>query len=74
MCVKSDIDAECQYLEGLVLAAFKGFKNYMGTIPSGGGKKMDWIEAFLEGAGNRLRGLEKEGKLADPSKYNVNAE
>ena len=65
MCVISDIEAECKYLEGLVLAAFEGFKNYMGTPHSGDGKKRDWIEAFLEDVGSRLRKLEKEGKLAD---------
>ena len=75
MCVASDIEDECKYLEGLVLAAFEGFKNYhMGTFHSGDEKKTDWIEAFLEGVGSRLRMLEKKGKLADPSKDNVNAE
>ena len=74
MCGRSEIEAECKYLEGLVLAAFEGFNNYMGTFPSGDEKNTDLIEAFLEGVGSRLRMLDKEGELVGPSKDNVNAE
>ena len=67
MCGGPDIEAECEHLDGLVLAAFEGFKDFMRVIYTIDEKKADWIKEFLEGVGSRLRALEKEGKLVDPS-------
>ena len=76
MCYRPDVEAEGEHLDRLVLAAFEGFKCYMRTlfVYVGDEKKPDWIKTFLEALGGRLRTLEKEGKLADRSKDNVNAE
>jgi len=70
MCGGPDIEAEREYLDALVLTAFKGFKDYVRLYLTGDEKKTDWIEAFLEGIGSRLRAFEKEGKLVDPLKNN----
>jgi hypothetical protein len=67
MCGGPDIEAECEHLDGLVLAAFEGFKDFMRVIYNIDEKKADWIKEFLEGVGSRLRALEKQGKLVDSS-------
>ena len=76
MCGRPDVVAEEEHLDRLVLAAFEGFKCFMREwfVYVGDEKKPDWIKTFLEAVGGRLRMLEKEGKLADPSKDNVDAE
>ena len=72
MCGGPDVNAEAEYLEALVMAAFNGFKDFVRTMSGMEDETdIDWIAKFLGGVGNKLRVLEREGRLSCPTKLQV---
>jgi hypothetical protein len=72
MCGGPDVEAEAEYLEALVMAAFGGYKKFVRTISGMEDETdIDWIKEFLDGVGNKLRVLEREGRLSCPTALQV---
>ena len=72
MCGGPDVEAEAEYLEALVMAAYEGFKGFVRRVSGMEDETdIDWIAEFLDGVGNKLRVLEREGKLSCPTVLQV---
>ena len=68
MCGRPDFGAEYEELDKVVLAAFWAYQECRQRLHDTENEEaIDWIKAFCDAVGSRLRSLETEGKLVAPS-------